>query len=82
MDSDLQKLKQQVTNAISEVERKLLLKTDEHRLLQSQQGGVVKAVEDFYAELSLMLTRQKDSLLEELATRIKDMDSTIEQSIR
>ena len=82
MDSDLQKYKQQVTNVISELERKLLLKRDERQLLQSQQASVVKTVEDFYTELSLMLTRQKESLLEEVSTYVKGMDSTIEQSIR
>jgi hypothetical protein len=82
MDGDLQKYKQQVTTIVSELERKLLLKRDEHQLLKSQQASVVKAVEDFYTELSLMLTRQKESLLEELSTHVKGVDSTIEQSIR
>ena len=82
MDSDLQKYKQQVTNIISELERKLLLKRDERQLLQSQQASVIKTVEGFYTELSLMLTRQKESLLEEVSTHVKGMDSTIEQSIR
>ena len=82
MDSDLQKYKQQVTSIISELERKLLLKKDERQLLQSQQASVVTAVEDFYTELSLMLTRQKESLLEELSIHVKGVDSTVEQSIR
>ena len=82
MDSDLQKYKWQVTSVISELERKLLLRRDEHQLLQSQQAGVVKAVEDFYTELSQVLTRQKDLLLEELSTHVKGMDTSIEQNIR
>ena len=82
MDSDLQKYKQQVASIILELERKLLLKRDEHQLLKSQQAGVVKAMEDFYTELSLILTRQKESLLKELSTHIEGVDSTIEQSIK
>lgn len=82
MDSDLQKYKLRVTNIVSELERKLLLKTDERQLLQSHQASVVKAVEDFYSELSSMLSRQKDLLLVELSTHVKGVDSTIQQSIR
>ena len=82
VDQDLQKYKQQVKNKISELERKLLLRTDERELLQSQQAGITKAVEDFYTELSSTLMKQKDLLLEELSTHTKSMDSTIEESIK
>ena len=82
LDCDLQKYKQQVMSKLSEVERKLLLKTNERKLLQSQQSSIVKAVGDFFAELSSILVRQKDSLLQELDTHSKSMDCSLEQTVK
>ena len=82
VDCDLQKYKQQIMSKLSEVERKLLLKTNERKLLQSQRSSIVKAVGDFYTDLSSILMRQKESLLEELGAHSKAVDHNLEQSVK
>lgn len=81
MDHELHEHKQQIINKLSELERALLLRAGERELLQSQRSNIVKAVEDFYSKLMSTLMKQKDSLLEDLDTHTRNMDSTIETSI-
>ena len=81
IDKDLQKYKVQVMHKLSEVERKVLLRADEREILRSQQLGIVNAVGNFYTELTSILIKQKDSLLEELDTHTKNVESTIEHSL-
>ena len=81
IDKDLQKCKLQVIRKLSELERRVLLRTDEREILRSHQLDIVNTVGNFYTELTSTLTKQKDLLLEEIDTHIKDVDSTIEHSL-
>lgn len=82
MDNDLHTYKKQILNEISEIERNIRLRTDEQKLLQSQQSSIEKAVNDFYSELSSTLMKQKRLLLDEIATRTENMNTAVEQSIK
>lgn len=82
IDHELQYYKQQIISSLSQLEKEVFLRTDERKLLQLQQSGIVKAVQDFYTELSSLLLKHQQLLLDELSTQTRSMDIVMEQSIK
>ena len=82
VELSLQEVKRKVSSKAAELERQVQLLSDEQKLLQSQESGVTKVVNDFYSQIEEVLHRQKEMVLKELNMHTSELTSAVDVQMR